>query len=53
VNYKPEHVAIVREVRLGYLDKENPPASTLAGVQSLVHPDYMIEIEAVAFIPDR
>jgi enamine deaminase RidA (YjgF/YER057c/UK114 family) len=25
-----------------------PPASTLAGVQALVNPDYRIEIEAIA-----
>lgn len=53
VNYKPSDIDIVREVRKGYLSKENPPASTLVGVQSLVHPDYLIEIEAIAVIPDK
>jgi enamine deaminase RidA (YjgF/YER057c/UK114 family) len=50
VDYKPADVAIIREVRSRYLPKENPPASTLAGVQALYHPDVMIEIEAIAVI---
>ncbi len=53
VNYKPSDIDIIREVRKGYLSKENPPASTLVGVQALVNPDYMIEIEAIAVIPDK
>ena len=48
VNYKPEDVAVIREVRSKYLNMSQPPASTLVGVQSLVNPDYRIEIEAVA-----
>jgi len=50
VNYKPADVSIIREVRSLYLSRENPPASTLAGVQALYHPDIMIEIEAIAVI---
>ena len=50
VNYKPENVTVIREVRSGYLSLMNPPASTLAGVQALYHPDVMIEIEAIAVI---
>lgn len=53
VNYKPSDIDIVREVRKGYLSKENPPASTLVGVQALAHPEYMIEIEVIAVIPDK
>lgn len=48
VNFKPEDLAVIREVRSGYLNKEHPPASTLVGVQALAGPDYMIEIEAIA-----
>lgn len=48
VNYNPAHLAVIREVRSGYLSKENPPASTLVGVQALYHPDLLIEIEAIA-----
>ena len=47
VNYQPEQISILREVRARYLSKEHPPASTLVGVQALVNPDYLIEIEAV------
>lgn len=53
VNYKPTDIDIIREVRKGYLSKENPPASTLVGVQALAHPEYMVEIEAIAVIPDK
>jgi enamine deaminase RidA (YjgF/YER057c/UK114 family) len=48
VNFKPEDLAIIREVRTNYLNKEHPPASTLAGVQALASPDWLVEIEAVA-----
>ncbi len=50
VNYKPEDVVVIREVRANFLSRVNPPASTLAGVQALYHPDVMIEIEAIAVI---
>lgn len=50
VNYRPEQVALIRQVRAAYLPTENPPASTLAGVQALFHPDVLIEIEAVAVV---
>jgi enamine deaminase RidA (YjgF/YER057c/UK114 family) len=30
-----------------------PPASTWVGVQALFHPDFLIEIEAMAVVPDR
>jgi len=48
VNYKPEHRATMHELRARYFSKENPPASTLVGVQSLALADYLVEIEAVA-----
>lgn len=50
VQCKPEHVAIVREVRKSYLSQSNPPASTLVGVTSLVDPEFMIEIELIAVV---
>src|SRR5919202_4096024 len=50
VNYKPEDRAIVGEVRSQYLSKENPPASTLIGVQALAFEGLLIEIEATAVI---
>lgn len=48
VNMKPEDLAVIREIRSNYLNKEHPPASTLVGVQALASPDYLIEIEVVA-----
>lgn len=50
VNYKPEQIPMIREVRANYLPTENPPASTLVGVQSLFNADVLIEIEAVAVV---
>jgi reactive intermediate/imine deaminase len=47
VNCKPEDVATFRAVRKTYF-AQNPPASTLVGVTSLVDPDFLIEIEVVA-----
>ncbi len=52
VNLKPGHVPIIREVRSRYVSPDHPPASTLVGVQALVGPDWLIEIEATAVITD-
>lgn len=51
VNYKPEHRAVLREIRGPMFGKDNPPASTLVGVQALALEDFMLEVEAVAVIP--
>jgi enamine deaminase RidA (YjgF/YER057c/UK114 family) len=53
VGLKPEHVPIIREVRSRYVSAEQPPASTLVGVSALVGADWLIEIEATAFIPQK
>jgi enamine deaminase RidA (YjgF/YER057c/UK114 family) len=50
VGLKPEHVPIIREVRGRYFSAEHPPASTLVGVEKLVGPDWLIEIEVVAVV---
>lgn len=52
VGLQPEHVPILREVRSRYVSAETPPVSTLVGVSALVGPDWLIEIEAVAVIPE-
>jgi enamine deaminase RidA (YjgF/YER057c/UK114 family) len=52
VSLKPEHVPVLREVRSRYINPEQPPASTLVGVAALVGADWLIEIEAVAVLPD-
>ncbi len=51
VNYTPDYRAILGGVRARYLPAENPPASTLVGVQALAAPEIMIEIEATAVLP--
>ena len=48
VGFRPEHRAVMHQVRSKYVSKENPPASTLLGVQALAVADYLIEVEAVA-----
>jgi enamine deaminase RidA (YjgF/YER057c/UK114 family) len=48
VNFKPADRAVIAEVRGRLLAGHPPPASTLVGVPSLVLPELLIEIEAVA-----
>jgi enamine deaminase RidA (YjgF/YER057c/UK114 family) len=50
VNYQPEHIPVLREVRANYLSATQPPANTLVGVQALFQPDILVEIEAIAVI---
>jgi enamine deaminase RidA (YjgF/YER057c/UK114 family) len=50
VDLQPAHVPIIREVRSRYVSAEHPPASTLVGVSALVGADWLIEIEATAWI---
>lgn len=50
VGLKPEHVPIIREVRSRFVSEEHPPSSTLVGISTLVGPDWLIEIEAVAVV---
>ena len=52
VNFKPELLPIIREVRSRFVSPEHPPASTLVGVTALTHPDWLIEIEATAVVYD-
>ena len=42
----------VNEVRDSYVDIENPPVSTFVFVSRLARPEWMIEVEAVAVLPD-
>lgn len=50
VNYRPEQLPILREVRAKYVSAENPPASTLVGVTALAGVEWLIEIEAIAVV---
>jgi reactive intermediate/imine deaminase len=44
-------IQVLRELRADYFGK-NPPASTLVQVVRLARPEFMIEIEAVAVVPE-
>jgi enamine deaminase RidA (YjgF/YER057c/UK114 family) len=50
VNFRPEQLPVIREVRGKYFSAEHPPASTLVGVTALAREEFMIEIEAVAAV---
>lgn len=51
VRMNPEAVNVYREVRSRYLDPKRLPASTLVGVDRLVHDDLLVEVEVVAAVP--
>lgn len=48
VDYKPEYRNMLHQVRMRHVSSENPPASTLVGVQALARDGFLIEIEAIA-----
>ncbi len=50
VGYQPEHRALLQSVREKHVSRDNPPASTLIGVQALARPEFLVEIEAVAVV---
>lgn len=51
-NFKTEMLPTLREVRAMYV-KKSPPASTLVGVAALANDDYLLEVEAVASLPEK
>jgi len=51
--YKPDYLGMLREVRNQYVNQAEPPASTLVGVTSLFQDDYLIEVDAIAVLPDK
>jgi enamine deaminase RidA (YjgF/YER057c/UK114 family) len=50
VDLTPARAAEIRKVRLRYLADGEFPASTMVGTTALVHPDFLIEIEAIALL---
>src|ERR1700756_4269748 len=52
-SYKPEFLPTLREVRNAYVNKDKPPASTLVGVAALFQDDYLLEVEAIAIVPEK
>ncbi|MBL8381677.1 MAG: RidA family protein [Burkholderiales bacterium] len=51
VDLTPEKAAQVRAVRMRHFGDATPPAATMVGVTSLVNPDLLIEVEAIAALP--
>lgn len=47
-----KYLPALREIRAKHLDAARPPASTLLVVSSLARPEFLIEIEAVAVLPN-
>src|SRR5499427_10330474 len=45
------NIATLRTIRLKYYGK-NAPASTLVQIGKLAHEDFMVEIEAIAVVPE-
>ena len=50
VNMKPEDAKTVGLARRKHFSQENLPASTMVGVVSLVAPDFLLEVEAIAVV---
>lgn len=50
VNMKPEDAKTVGLARKKCFTQENLPASTMVGVVSLLTPDFLIEVEAIAVV---
>jgi enamine deaminase RidA (YjgF/YER057c/UK114 family) len=53
VGMNPQALAIYREVRSRFLDPKQLPASTLVGVERLVHEDLLLEVEVIAARPSQ
>ena len=53
VNMNPDDVNLYREVRSRYIGFPGMPASTLVGVQRLVHDDLLLEVEVIAAIAEK
>lgn len=53
VRMSPEAVTAYREVRTRFLDPKKMPASTLVGVDRLVHEDLLLEVEVVAAVAGK
>jgi len=53
VGMHPEAVDMYRGVRSRYLKARKLPASTLVGVERLVHDDLLLEVEIVAAVQEK
>lgn len=46
------HILTLREVRDRYINTQNPPAMTLVEVRRLAREEFLLEIEAIAHLPE-
>jgi enamine deaminase RidA (YjgF/YER057c/UK114 family) len=53
VGYTPAIASGIGARVAQFFSDAKPPASTWVGVQALFHPAFLIEIEAMAVVPDR
>jgi 2-iminobutanoate/2-iminopropanoate deaminase len=51
-DYESRMLPVIRSVRDRWINAECPPASALIGVASLFHPDVLVEVDAIAALPD-
>ncbi len=49
--YDGSQLETLRMVRDRWIDTSNPPASALIGVAALFHPDVLVEVDAIAVLP--
>jgi enamine deaminase RidA (YjgF/YER057c/UK114 family) len=47
------HLPEFREVRDKYINLKNPPAGTAVQVSGLFRPEFLVEVEAVAVVPQK
>lgn len=50
VGLNPSIATTIREARAPFMPKSHVPASTLVGTPALIHPDLLLEVEAIACI---
>ncbi len=51
-DYDISKLEALRVIRDRWIDTENPPASALVGVAALFHPDVLVEVDAIAVLPE-
>ena len=47
------HLPEIREVRDRFVDRTHPPTSTAVQVGRLFRPEFLLEVDLVASVPDR
>ncbi len=50
VGHNAERLKQFRAARTKFMPAENPPASTLVGVEALARPDFLLEVEVIACV---